>query len=200
MTVINATKRNNFYETLAEAAQVTQALNISTPSMYSTRYKEDPRLPSSPSEYYSADWKDFGGWSAFFGRTYYETIQQASDAAIALNITTYYQYVAMHHLDPQLPPSPHSQYAKEWRPFGRAKGFLKQKTCTPISHRNVFGRFYDTLDEAAAAAQKLDVKTVGQFNKIYKRDPRLASSPPYQYPDFEEKGGWDYFLDRELVA
>ena len=53
-----------FY-TFLEARRVAQRMRLNSTN-YRYRYKEDPKLPSSPSEYYASEWK---GWPHFLGKT-----------------------------------------------------------------------------------------------------------------------------------
>ncbi|MCR4278524.1 MAG: hypothetical protein NUV81_01320 [bacterium] len=46
--------------------EVIQHLGIQTVGEYRKRYKEDPRLLSTPNRTYTTDWK---GWPHFLGKT-----------------------------------------------------------------------------------------------------------------------------------
>ncbi|PTU79707.1 integrase, partial [Pseudomonas indoloxydans] len=58
-------ERPDFYTTYAEAQAAARALGVKRQPEYTKRYREDPRLPSSPDEFYAdagwIDWYDFLG-------------------------------------------------------------------------------------------------------------------------------------------
>ncbi|HYC83417.1 MAG TPA: integrase repeat-containing protein, partial [Candidatus Paceibacterota bacterium] len=57
-------KRADLYPTWQEASAAAIGLGIKTKDEYKERYKEDPRLPSTPYKTYS----DFPDFPAFFGK------------------------------------------------------------------------------------------------------------------------------------
>ncbi|RBM49257.1 hypothetical protein DLR65_10175, partial [Vibrio tarriae] len=56
---------NQFYTSLAEAQQATQALGIKSYTEYLQRYRKDPYLPRNPAACYSTDWQS---WPTFLGK------------------------------------------------------------------------------------------------------------------------------------
>lgn len=52
----------NIYSTIQEASETAIALGFTS---VKEGYKQDTRLPTSPSNRYSDDWADLGGWSQF---------------------------------------------------------------------------------------------------------------------------------------
>ncbi len=183
------------YETLEEASAAAMALFNKlgiepTSSSYKKHYKEDPRLPSEPNQIYDS----FTSWPEFFGKeapaTKYETLEEASAAAIALlkglgkglgKVT----YRECYKLNPRLPSNPNKHYASftSWPEF-----FGKE---VPVKK-------YETLEEASAAAMALFNKlgiepTSSSYKKHYKEDPRLPSEPNQLYNSFTS---WPEFLGK----
>lgn len=104
----------NLYETWREASEAARALGIKR-ATYRERYKEDPRLPSSPQSFYG---DSFPGWGEFTGdwkvrlltHNSYLTWQEAAAAAKALGITGKVKYRELFKKDPKLPASPWHRY------------------------------------------------------------------------------------------
>ncbi|RPA57706.1 integrase, partial [Shewanella frigidimarina] len=132
---------NKFYSTLTEAQQATQALAISSSSQYQQRYREDPRLPSNPSEVYADEWQN---WPTFLNTSnkFYSTLTEAQQATQALAISTRIQYKQRYREDPRLPSNPDEVYADEWQNW-------------PTFLGNEIKNFYSTLTEAQQATQAL---------------------------------------------
>ncbi len=98
------------YASWKEASASAIALRIIYPEEYRKRYTEDRHLPSSPNKEYA----DFPGWTIFLGRKvkeYYSTWQEASTAAMALEIKNQTQYYKRHNEDPKLTSTPHRRYS-----------------------------------------------------------------------------------------
>ena len=74
------------YITIEEAMGAAKRLGIKTQLEYKTRYKEDPRLPSHPDDYFGDKWP---GWPYFLGneiKELYITVEEAIGAAQRLGI------------------------------------------------------------------------------------------------------------------
>ncbi len=168
-----------FYLTLAEASVVVQRLKIRTQPEYSKRYKENSRLPSRPDEVYASEWVS---WPHFLGgetpREFYDTYAEASAAAQALGLRTLVEYNKGYKKDSRLPSRPYEVYASEWVSWPHFLGRLR--------------RFYDTYAEASAAAQALGLRTRAEYQKGYKKDPRLSGDPNGFYAS--EWVSWPHFL------
>ncbi|MFV7785487.1 VPA1269 family protein [Shewanella marisflavi] len=167
------------YATLAEAQHATQALAIATSSEYKQRYREDPRLPSSPNQTYAADWQN---WPAFLGnepKQFYATLAEAQQATQALAIATSFEYKQRHREDPRLPSRPDQIYAADWQNW---PAFLGNKP----------KRFYATLAEAQQATQALAIATRAEYLLRRREDPRLPSRPDQIYA-----ADWPTFLGNE---
>jgi len=173
-----------FYSTLAEASEAAIALGITTYAEYNVRYNEDARLPSAPSEAYRDEWQ---GIRSFLGRPprgeFYETLAEASEAAIALGITTYAEYTVRYKEDSRLPSMLKDTYRDEWQGI---RSFLGLPPSVEL---------YETLAEASEAAIALGIKHSGEYKKRNKEDDKLPTAPYLTYRDDWEN--WGVFLDTE---
>ncbi|MDF1496915.1 MAG: integrase repeat-containing protein [Patescibacteria group bacterium] len=166
----------DFYPTEAEATVAVLKLRIKTSLEYIKRYKEDPRLPSNPAKTYKTDWR---GWPAFLGeeaKVFYPTYAEASVAARNLRFIAKDEYCTLYKKDPRLPSNPQLFYKSDWQGW---RSFLGTG-------------FYETLEEASSATQKLGIGMSKEYIKRYKEDPRLPSSPDRVYKS--EWQGWRFFL------
>ena len=167
-----------YYKTLAEASAATIALGITSRPQYSKRYREDDKLPSTPTDIYKDEWEN---WPVFFGDTvkeYYKTLVEASDATIALGITSAPQYSKRYREDDKLPSSPDRTYRGEWENWPVFFGTVKE--------------YYKTLAEASAATIALGITSGTQYITRYREDGKLPSTPSYTYKD--EWENWPAFL------
>ncbi|KIZ33562.1 gamma-mobile-trio integrase GmtZ [Stutzerimonas stutzeri] len=173
-------ERPDFYTTYAEAQAAARALGVKRQPEYTKRYREDPRLPSSPDEFYAdAGWID---WYDFLGNErpdFYTTYAQAQVAVRALGIKNQPDYKIRYREDPRLPFNPSQFYADagwiDWYVF----------------LDNERPDFYPTYAEAQAAVQALGIKRQSEYAKRYREDPRLPYSPDEVYAD----AGWIDWYD-----
>lgn len=105
---------------------------------------------------------------------FYETIEEASSAAIALGITLKQMYFLKYKEDPRLPSLPPLFY--------RNKGWVTWKDFLGMKNKD----FYKTIDEFVQALQKLDIVTKNDFDLLRVKDIRLPSEPQATY----QKLGW----------
>lgn len=170
-------EEKNIYETWQEASIATIALGIDSSGQYRSKrgYKKDPRLPGDPRDAYD----NFPGWNTFLGKkekNVYETWQEASRAAQALQITSSAQYMrSAYKADPRLPFDPTRAYGDfpGWLPFlGKAEK-----------------DWYPTWKAASAATKALHIRRA-EYHSRYQEDPRLPSNPEGFYEDFP---GWGEF-------
>jgi hypothetical protein len=170
-----------FYPTLAEASAGTIALGITTSGEYKLQRHLDPRLPSTPSDTYKAEWK---GWSSFFGKVVkdiYPTLMEATTAAKLLDIKTLREYRQKRYLDPRLPASPSIVYKAEWKSW---PSFLGKK----------IKKFYSTLAEAAAAVMALGITTSTEYREKRHLDLQLPFNPSSTYKT--EWQSWSSFFGK----
>lgn len=116
-------------------------------------------------------------------REFYSTWEEASEAAKTLGIDNRDEYLKRYTEDEKLTSNPRQSYADfpGWPTFlGRRK-----RVTDP----------YPTWQEAGKAARKLGVKTNKDYQRLYKRDPRLPCQLYQAYPDFP---GFVVFLGGEV--
>ena len=170
------------YPTLAEAANATQKLGFKSQKEYKKNYKQDPRLPSNPQQYYKDEWES---WLPYLGQDkpdLYPTFREASDACQFLGISKKTEYESRHYEDPRLPSNPNTIYRKDWKGWAH---FLGKKAPAPT------GR-YKTYEEAKEAARSLGFETRNQYKVSRTLDPRLPLSPERVYAGSWEN--WGTFL------
>ncbi len=102
----------SFYETLADASEAAQKLRIKNQKEYKHQHKKDPRLPYNPDRCYKTEWKS---WQHFLGKSFYETLADASGVARQMEIKSSIQYKALSKKNPRLPACPDKVYKSEWR-------------------------------------------------------------------------------------
>lgn len=167
----------DFYSTWQEASEASISLGIKTRLEYvnDKKYKEDPRLPSSPNYIY----KDFPGWAKFLekergvGVEKYSTWQEASEAIKILEIHDSMDYRGKFQKDFKLPAGPESFYSDfpGWAKFlGKERGKGVEK--------------YATWQEASEAAMKLGIHVQSEYRNKFKSDSKLPSNPNSFYSDF----------------
>lgn len=105
-------KKTSAYSAYGEAQEAVQKLGIKNIVEYRKRYREDPRLPSSPNKVYAGfGWVD---WFVFFGKrrsSAYLDYVEAQKAAQALGIKTRAEYIKRFREDGKLPAFPHITYS-----------------------------------------------------------------------------------------
>jgi hypothetical protein len=173
----------DIYATHAEAKTAVQALGIKSMLQYNKLYKEDPRLPSNPSRAY----RDLGWVNNynFFGKKptdIYATLAEAIAAVQALGIKSMVQYEERYKEDPKLPGNPLWAY----RDLGWVNNYDFFGTEEPTDK-------YTTYAEAKTAVQALGVKSMVQYKKRCKEDPRLQSNPQWAYRDLGWVNNYDFF-------
>ncbi len=164
--------KRELYLTLAEASAAAKRLGISTQVEYTSRYKEDSMLPCKPHKAYASEWVNWGHFlRGKAKKKFYPTLAEASGAAIRLGITAAGpDYKKQYRRDPRLHSTPNVFYAVEWKGWAHFLG------------REPKREFYLTLAEASAAAQRLLIRTMPEYNERYTEDPKLPSAPHQFYP------------------
>ncbi|WP_110456903.1 VPA1269 family protein [Shewanella algidipiscicola] len=180
------------YTTIQEASTAAIKLGIKSQRNYTKRYREDPRLPCNPDIYYGENWRVFGRWYGFLGRSipnYYTTIQEASAAAIKLGIKKQSDYSKRYKEDPRLSSCPDVYYSEAWQALGRWYGFLGRS----------IPDYYVTIQEASIATIKLGIKSRPEYVKRYREDPRLPCAPNSYYSEvWQAFGRWHGFLGNAI--
>jgi hypothetical protein len=184
-------EKKDIYQTIQEASKAAISLGLTSAVEYFAGYKQDRLLPASPNVVYRDDWAGFGRWYGFLGnekKDTYQTIQEASKAAMALGLTSSVEYLAGHKQDALLPACPDGVYRDDWADFGRWYGFLgNEKKDT-----------YQTIQEASKAAISLGLRSITEYKAGYKQDALLPSNPNVVYrDDWADFGGWYSFFDNE---
>jgi len=177
------TERIERYATLSEARKAAQRLGFRKMAEYFKGYQQDPKLPSSPSEFYSETWVDtydFLGTERPAER--YTTYTEASEAAQRLGLSTFYEYKKNYQRDPKLPCNPNREYKIDWVSWPEFLGIERPER-------------YATYAEASKAAQRLDLTSIEEYQKGYRQDPKLPGAPPFHYP--EDWTSWYEFLGKE---
>jgi hypothetical protein len=169
--------KKEFYPTLQEASEAAIRLGFRSVSDYNQGYKTDPRLHSSPDEYYPS----FPGWKVFLDTEYYPTWQEASVALQKLGIKDYAEYKSCTEIDPRLPIEPAAVYSD----FPGRYKFLGKED--PVSK-------YSNWEEASKATIKLGIKTIAEYLEKHHADPRLPHLLKRSYPDYP---GWAVFIGGE---
>jgi hypothetical protein len=182
----------NTYKKLALAQKAIEKLGITSMREYSKRYKEDPRLPSNPHEYYYREWPAKAFNTTFDGiikEEKYRRFSEAQAAVINLGIKSSNEYYKRYKEDPKLPPNPKFYYAGNW----------PAKNGWPIFLGTEIVSLYSTFAEAQEAAALLGIKSSSEYRLRRKEDPRLPSDPTKSYSkDWPIKDGWSVFLRRKI--
>lgn len=182
-----AAQGTSFYPDLASAARAVQAMGIKNRRDYAARRGEDPRLPSSPEEYYRSAWS---GWKTFFGKAssskFYPTLAEATKAARRLNADSVNDYKVKARLDPLLPLDPQRAYADDWVSWPAFLGI-----------QNGRREPYATLEEVRVAALALGITSGKEYESRFREDPRLRSSPHKYFDNFP---GYEAFLGKTVKS
>jgi hypothetical protein len=173
-------KKHVVYPTYAQAKFAARTLCIIDVKDYSTRFREDPGLPVSPALQYAKNgWTD---WYEFLGKekpSFYKSFGEAQSAATALGVKNATDYRRQRHKDSKLPSDPSQFYAElGWSGWCDFLGIGQR--C-----------FYDTYIEAQTAAQALGAKSQRDYQKRYRVDTKLPSTPHIIYA----QTGWMGFAD-----
>ena len=130
-------------------------------------------------------YRNFPGWGVFLdtkrkrgvNKNTYSSWQEASVAAIGLEIASVTEYRRRYREDPRLPSAPDEVYTG----FPGWKKFLNT------------GQYHPTWLEASVAAIGLGIRSQLAYKRRYKEDPRLPSNPDRSYQDFPN---WSRFLGK----
>lgn len=168
-------ERPDFYQAYVEARTAAQALGIKSQSDYIKRYREDPKLPATPFQFYAdAGWT---GWYEFLGKErpeLYLTYVEAQAAVQAMGIKSQPEYQKRYREALRLPSHPDKFYSDAgWADWYSFLG--KERPA-----------FYSTYAKAKAAVQALGIMSQVNYSKRYCEDSRLPAHPDKFYGD----AGW----------
>jgi hypothetical protein len=172
-------KKKQYYKTCHEAKAAAKRLGINSSSEYRKHRRKDPKLPPSPHKIYP----DFSSWYVFLDKEKpkcYETLEEAKAALKKLKITTRDEYLSRYREDPLLPGRPDVYY----QDFSGWYDFVDKEE----------PEYYETLEEAEAAVNKLRITTKDEYYRRYREDPRLPGRPDVYYRGFLN---WPVFFGRE---
>ncbi|MGU9817576.1 VPA1269 family protein [Pseudomonas sp. LF135] len=178
-------EKPNLYMTYLEAQVAVRRLRITKSEAYPASYREDPRLPASPSVMYAnIGWID---WYEFLGneKNYlYETYADARFAAQKMVIKTREEYLERYHEDPRLPASPSVLYANfDWIDW---YDFLGKEKFNP----------YTAYSDAQVAAENMVISSKVEYTIRYRENSKLPSRPDTLYANAGWKDWFD-FLGKE---
>jgi hypothetical protein len=168
-------KIKDFYSTLTEAQQATQALAISTIIQYKQRYREDSCLPSSPIEVYANEWQN---WATFLLPENIENIECLKQACKTLGIKDSQEYKQIRKQYKQLPAHPDRKF-KDW---------IDWYDLLDIPQPYI----YDDLREIVIRHKCL---TLGDYRIMRAKlnDPHIPASPIELYKNSGWSNTYDFF-------
>lgn len=172
--------KTSTYPSYEEAREKVQKLGIASISEYQARYKEDPRLPSSPHRFYG---EEFVSSYDFFGKEEVAkdmyTYTEAQAKVQELGIKSGREYHLRYKQDSRLPSNPNKKYVEDWESWSVFLGIKKSVD------------FY-TYSQAMKRVKELKITTVKQYSSRRGEDPKLPGNPDYYYKDQWES--WVKFL------
>lgn len=178
------TQRDETYR-YAEAQERVQSLGIKNSREYSTSSRQDSRLPTNPSRFYSGiGWID---WYNFLGTNkskFYSTFSEAQAAASSLAVKSSTGYRHKYRRDAKLPKHPDVIYANNgWVNWYHFLGKERREQ-------------YPTYEEARTAVRALGIKTLAEYQRRYLEDRNLPACP-HQYYAGAGWIRWGNFLGTE---
>lgn len=159
------------YQTIEEAKAAVSALGIKSRAEYNARRYEDRRLPLAPTKFYGEAYK---GHEDFYGKNsgFYDSLKDASLAAISLGVTTSREYNKAFSKDSRLPRCPYKIYRNEWVGWNLFLG-------------KVDGEAWDTkylsFDEFEVACRQMGIKNKIDYLERYKENPKFPMDPDVLY-------------------
>jgi hypothetical protein len=175
---------SDFYETIEEASKATIKLGIVLTDDYKIRYREDPKLPANPHDFYGIKtYKNFGGWFGYTGQkasvSFSEAKEEIKNIINIKKISDYIRYIKKHP-GCGLPTKPYDSYSKEWKNWFDYLGIPEES-------------IYKSLKEAVIACHNLDITNPRRFTLRGDLDPKLPSSLPlYYHKEWKE---WNAHFD-----
>lgn len=157
----------DFYPTIEEAKAAVSRMGIESFIQYKQRSHEDPRLPLNPRIHYGQSYK---GAVDFYGKpnAFYQTVAEASQAAIGLGIHNSREYGEVYNQDSFLPRHPDKAYEDEWPGWPSFLGY---------EGRIRAARKYKTYAEFEKVIREMGVKNQTEYNQKRHSDPLLPARP-----------------------
>jgi len=163
-----------YYSTYQKAKEAVQDLDPvpTTSREYVEVYKQDHKLPGSPSKVYSDEWQ---GWRHFLGKEKYPTLEKAKQAVKKLDPQpeSGSEYHNLYDQDPKLPASPDQFYSDGWKGWRHFLG----------TERWSYGRVKEYV-------QSKGFKTLSEYKEHARNHPNLKVSPS-SYDEYE--GATEFF-------
>jgi len=162
-----------FYSTFVEAQQAVIKLGIRSSSEYSKRYKEDPKLTSTPVSHYADEWPLTNGWIIFLGKEikeFYSTLFEVKKAIIKLGIGSHAEYLQRYKEDPKLPCNLSHQY------FGR-------KTNSSLIIDFFVPNKIKSFSQLVKLVKNLKISNSTEYREKRKKYNVLPSNPKRSFPN-----------------
>jgi hypothetical protein len=185
---INCVKsnKNKCYKNIQEASFAAINLGITSEYDYLIKHKQDPRLYIRPDALY---WQNGAfNWDVFLGIPLTFTFNDFIEIIISLNITSISEYKSFAHIKNGIPKFPEEKYSCVWKLIGGWDGVFEMSKKT-----------YKTFKEASIAALYLKIYTKEDYLKNCHIDKKLPSEPHLYYSDWEDKGGWLSFFNKNIL-
>lgn len=156
------------YKTLAQASTAVKALGIQSIRQYNVQYKKDPQLVCNPKRKYKAEWSS---WADYFGteNRKYLTLGEVANVVVGMGIRSSSEYNKRYKEDTKLVSNPAGTYKTDWISW---YDFLGTKA--PMNR-------YASICEASDATFRLGISSQSDYNRRYKEDEGLPSSPRSYY-------------------
>lgn len=164
------------YLTYSEAREAVKRLNIITVTEYKTRYKEDPRLPSHPSEKYHKEWTSMPAFLSKDVKNYYPTYLEASDAIKKLKIINQTDYWERYKKDPRLPSTPNIKYSQDWTTWDDF----------------IYPKVIRSLDDLKHLCKCMGIRDSQDYREKRKKNKLLIAKPDQFFDDWVD---WYDLLD-----
>lgn len=169
-----------YYDSYAKAQAAAQELKITSAPDYAKKREQDLRLPINPHTTYN-EWID---WYDYLGKErpdFYETFNEAREAARKLGCTSSKDYYEKYSVDPLLYRYPKITYEDDWTDWEDYLGYE-------------IVQFY-TYEDARHLVQEKGIMSEGEYSVLQKSDPRLPSNP---YRTYDEWTNWYDFLNKSM--
>lgn len=167
------------YAVYIDARVAAQKLGVTSTTEYSARYREDPKLPGRPENYYAdlgwTDWFDFLGKE----KSPWYTFAEAQAVCLEMGVKNSTEYYTRYQEDPKLPSTPSMTYASiGWTDWYEFLGNERSP--------------YYSYAEAQLVCRTMGIKNSIEYSVRYQEDPRLHSAPDRAYMDCGWTNWYEY--------